>query len=140
MPPFSLPLLPKSPYVLPMYYPSSSCNAQMIHFPTFIKAPFRSQADHRKGWRVENAPALGVVYTELGRRFRAREMLVLQVFSCALGVLRRHTAWVNRMSRDGPEHFCGRFLYDTCMTPSKSMTHMYYYTNLNLKSHNEQYN
>ena len=98
-----------------------------------------SQADHRKGWRVKNAPALGVVYTELGKKFRAREMLVLQVFSCALGVLRRHKDWANRMSRDGPGHSYGRFLYDQCITKVKSMTHMYYYTNLNLKSQNEQH-
>ena len=100
----------------------------MIHYQTFNKAPFRSQADHRKGWRVENAPALGVVYTELGSKICARKMPVLQVFSCALGVLRGHKAWANRMSRDGPEHFCGRFLYDHCITPSKCMTLMYYQT------------
>lgn len=134
-----MPVLPKNRNVLPMYYPPSSYHTQTIHFPTFNKAPFRSQADHRKGWRVKNAPALGVVYTELGSKICAREMLVLQVFSCALGVLRRHLAWANRMSRDGPEHLCWRFLYDTCMTPRKSMTHMYYYTNLKLKSHNEQH-
>ena len=111
----------------------------MIHYQNVNKARYVSQADHRKGWRVKNAPALGVVYTELGRKIRAREMLVLQVFSCALDVLKGHAAWANRMSRDGPEHFCGRFLYDTCMTPGKCMTHMYYYTNLNLKSQNEQH-
>lgn len=112
-----------------MYYPPTSYTTQMIHFPTFNKAPFRSQADHTKGWRVKNAPALGVVCTQLGRKFRAREMLVLQVFSCALGVLRGQKAWANRMSRDGPGHFCGRFLYDQCMTPGKSMTPMYYQPN-----------
>ena len=100
----------------------------MIHYENVIKARFMSQADHRKGWRVENAPALGVVYTELGRKLRAREMLVLQVFSCALGVLRGHKAWANRMSRDGPEHFFGRFLYDQCITKVKCMTPMYYQT------------
>ena len=134
-----MPILPKSPYVLPMYYPPPSYNTPMINYQTFNKAPFHSQADHRKGWRVENAPALGVVYTELGRKIRAREMPVLQVFSCALGFLGRQKAWANRMSRDGPGHFCWRFLYDPCMTPGKSMTHLYYYTYQNLKSHNEQH-
>ena len=100
----------------------------MIHYLSFNKAPFRSQADHRKGWCVENAPALGVVYTELSRKLRAREMLVLQVFSCALGVLRGHKDWAKRMSRDGPEHFCGRFLYDQCITKVKCITPMYYQT------------
>ena len=119
-------ILPQSPYVLPMYYPNIYYNTPMIHYLNVNKARFVSQADHRRGWRVENAPALGVVYTQLGRNFRAREMLVLQVFSCALGVLRRHSAWANRMSRDGPEHFCWRFLYDHCITSSKCMTHMYY--------------
>ena len=124
-----MPILPKSPYVLPMYYPYFNHRAQMIHYLSFNKAPFRSQADHRMGWRVENAPALGVVYTELGRKLRAREMLVLQVFSCALGVLRAHKAWVNRMYRDGPWHFFGRLLYDQCITNVKCMTPMYYHTN-----------
>ena len=123
-----MPILPKTPYVLPMYYPYFNHRTQMIHYLSFNKAPFRSQADHRKGWRVENAPALGVVYTELGRKLRAREMPVLQVFSCALYILRAYKAWANRMSRDGPEHFCWRFLYDHCITSSKCMTHMYYQT------------
>lgn len=123
-----------------MYYHYVNYHTPMIHYQNVNKARFVSQADHRKGWRVENAPALGVVYTELGRKIRAREMPVLQVFSCALGFLVWYKAWANRMSRDGPEHFCGRSLYDHCMTPSKSMTHMYYYINLNLKSQNEQYN
>ena len=135
-----MPILPKNRNVLPMYYPSHSYKTPMIHYQTITRAPFMSQADHRKGWRVKNAPALGVAYSLLGRKFRARKMPVLQVFSCALGVLIGHKTWVNRMSRDGPGHFCGRSLYDTCMTPSKCMTHMYYYTNLNLKSQNEQYN
>lgn len=73
-----MPILPKSPYVLPMYYPYVNHNTPMIHYQTFNKAPFRSQADHRKGWRVENAPALGVVYTELGIKLRASGMPVLQ--------------------------------------------------------------
>ena len=123
-----MPILPKTPYVLPMYYPPHPHKTPMIHYQTIIRAPFMSQADHRKGWRVKNAPALGVVYTQLGRKFRAREMLVLQVFSCALGVLRRHTAWANRMSRDGPAHFFGRLLYDQCITKAKCMTLMYYQT------------
>ena len=135
-----MPILPKSPYVLPMYYPYLHNNTPMIHYENVNKARFVSQADHFRGWRVKNAPALGVVYTELGRNLRAREMLVLQVFSCALGVLRCQKAWANRMSRDGPEYFFGRFLYDHCMTPSKSMTHTYYYTIINLKSHYEQHN
>lgn len=111
----------------------------MIHYQNVNKAQFVSQADHRKGWRVENAPALGVVYTELCRKFRAREMLVLQVFPCALGVLRVQKAWPNRMPREGPWHFFGRLLYDQCMTPGKSMTHMYYNLHLYLKSQNEQH-
>lgn len=118
-------ILPQSPYVLPMYYPYVNYHTLIIHYQNVNKARFVSQADHRKGWRVKNAPALGVVYTELGRKIRAREMLVLQVFSCALGVLRRHTAWANIMSRDGPAHFFGRLLYDQCITKAKCMTHMY---------------
>lgn len=100
----------------------------MIHYQTFNKAQFMSQADHRKGWRVENAPAFGVVYTELGSKICAREMLVLQAFSCALGVLRGHKALADRMSRDGPWHFFGRLLYDQCITKAKCMTLMYYQT------------
>lgn len=107
-----------------MYYPNIYYNTPMIHYLNVNKARFVSQADHRKGWRVKNAPALGVVYTELGRNFRALEMLVLQVFSCALGVLRGHKAWANRMSRDGPEHLCGRLLYDQCITKANCMTHI----------------
>ena len=133
MPPFLHAPPPKIAYVLPMYYPYLHNNTPMIHYENVIKARFMSQADHRKGWRVENAPALGVVNTELCRKFRAREIPVLQVFSCALGVLRGHKAWAKRMARDGPEHFCGRFLYDHCMTPSDCMTHTYFHTNLKLK-------
>lgn len=134
-----MPILPKTRNVLPMYYHHINYNTPMIHCQNVNKARFVSQADHFKGWHVTNAPALGVAYTQLGRKFRAREMPVLQVFSCALGVLRGHTAWANRMPRDGPEHFCGRLLYDQCITKGKCMTHMYYYTNLKLKSHNEQH-
>ena len=101
----------------------------MIHCQTVIKAQFVSQADHRKGWRVDYAPALGVAYTQLCRKLRAREMLVLQVFSCALGVLIGQKAWANGMSRDGPAHFFGRLLYDQCITKVKCMTPMYYHTN-----------
>ena len=124
-----MPILPKSPNVLPMYYPYLHNNTPMIHYENVNKARFVSQADHRKGWRVENAPAIGVAYSQLGRKIRAREMPVLQVFSCALGVLRGQKAWANRMSRDGPEHFCWRFLYDHCMTSSKCITPMFYQTN-----------
>lgn len=100
----------------------------MIHYQNLNKASFHSQADHRKGWRVDYAPALGVAYTQLCRKLRARKMLVLQVFPCALGVLRGHKDWAKRMSRDGPAHFFGRLLYDQCITKAKCMTLMYYQT------------
>lgn len=124
-----------------MFYPLSTMMPNPPLYKGVLPFGFKTQADHKRAWRVNNVPAFVVYIPLLHVTLARKKILETQVFSCALGVLWGCVSNLVWCPRDGPNRHGIWINYYICITHNlECITHHHGNAGTLLRIHRPHYN